>query len=47
MKKILIINTGGTFNKIYNPISGELEIDKSGLAVETIAKNWLTKFKSY
>ncbi len=45
MQKILIINTGGTFNKIYNPINGDLEIDKSGLAVETIAKYWLTKFK--
>jgi len=45
MKKILIINTGGTFNKVYNHINGELEIDKRGLAIETIAKNWLTKFK--
>ncbi len=45
MEKILIINTGGTFNKIYNPINGELEIDKSGKAIETIAKSWLIDFK--
>ena len=23
---MLIINTGGTFNKVYNPLSGELEV---------------------
>ena len=45
MEKILIINTGGTFNKIYNPISGNLEIDSSGKAIETIAKSWLIDFK--
>ena len=45
MEKILIINTGGTFNKIYNPISGELEIDSSGKAIESIAKSWLIDFK--
>ncbi len=45
MEKILIINTGGTFNKIYNPINGELEIDKSGKAIKTIAKSWLIDFK--
>jgi L-asparaginase len=45
MKKIVIINTGGTFNKVYNPINGELEIDKSGLALKTISKNWLTEFE--
>ena len=45
MEKILIIDTGGTFNKIYNPISGELEIDSSGRAIESIAKSWLIDFK--
>ena len=45
MKKILIINTGGTFNKIYNRVTGKLEIDKSGKAIKEIAKNWLTEFK--
>jgi L-asparaginase len=45
MKKILIINTGGTFNKRYNPISGELEIDKRGLALKAISESWLNGFK--
>jgi len=45
MKKILIINTGGTFNKTYNPLTGNLDIDTEGLAIKSIAKAWLTKFK--
>ncbi len=45
MEKILIIDTGGTFNKVYNPISGNLEIDRSGKAIESIAKSWLVDFK--
>jgi L-asparaginase len=44
MKKILIINTGGTFNKIYNPISGDLEIEPTGEALKSIASSWITKF---
>jgi len=45
MKEIVVINTGGTFNKVYNPINGELEIDKSGLALKTIAQNWFIEFE--
>ncbi|MCK4441023.1 MAG: asparaginase [Sulfurovaceae bacterium] len=45
MKKILIISTGGTFNKIYNPISGNLIIDKNSNALKEIAKHWLMDFK--
>ncbi|TNF44938.1 MAG: asparaginase [Epsilonproteobacteria bacterium] len=45
MKKILIINTGGTFNKIYDPISGELLMDKSSHALEEIASKWLCEFE--
>ena len=45
MKKILIINTGGTFNKIYNPLTGNLDIEPTGEAIKAIAKNALTKFK--
>jgi L-asparaginase len=41
MQKILIISTGGTFNKVYNPLSGELQIDKSSKAIEHIASKWL------
>jgi len=45
MKKILIINTGGTFNKIYDPISGELPIDTTSNALKDIATKWLCKFE--
>ena len=41
MKKILIINTGGTFNKIYNPLNGQLEIDTTNQALNALAKAWL------
>ena len=33
---MLILNTGGTFNKRYNPISGELEVPYDNEAVEAI-----------
>lgn len=42
---ILIISTGGTFNKVYNPITGELEIDKKSLAVREMIDRWMAKFK--
>ncbi len=45
MKKILIISTGGTFNKIYDPIKGEFIIDKASNALEDIASKWLCKFE--
>ncbi|TET91004.1 MAG: asparaginase [Sulfurovum sp.] len=45
MRKILIISTGGTFNKIYNPLNGELFIDEESKAVEEIASKWLCKFE--
>ena len=44
MEKILIISTGGTFNKIYNRIDGSLLIDKSSNAIEEIAQKWLCEF---
>lgn len=37
---MLILNTGGTFNKRYNLISGEMEVPYDNLAVEKI----LSKF---
>lgn len=40
MIKILIISTGGTFNKTYNPLKGDLEIDKTSQALEDIAAKW-------
>ena len=44
MDKIIIINTGGTFNKCYNPLNGELIVDKSSLALITISQKWFYKF---
>jgi len=44
MKKILLINTGGTFNKIYHPSKGTLEIDKEGEALKNIANFWFNNF---
>lgn len=37
--KITVLNTGGTFNKRYNPISGELEVPKDNLALNEIVEN--------
>ena len=36
MQKVLIVNTGGTFNKRYNPLKGELEVPQDGIALEAI-----------
>ncbi|MEA1920899.1 MAG: asparaginase domain-containing protein [Campylobacterota bacterium] len=36
---MLILNTGGTFNKRYNPISGKLEVPYDNLAVETVLES--------
>ena len=41
MKKVLIINTGGTFNKIYNPLTGLLDIDTKETALNQISKAWI------
>lgn len=45
MKKILIISTGGTFNKVYDPIKGEFTIDTESHALEDIASKWLCDFE--
>ena len=45
MHKILIISTGGTFNKVYNSKTGALDIDKSSNALKSIAFKWLTEFE--
>jgi len=45
MKKILIINTGGTFNKIYDPIKGDLIVDKGSHALEQLTEKWLCDLK--
>ncbi len=35
-----IMNTGGTFNKRYNTITGELEVPFDNLAIEEIVRNF-------
>ena len=45
MQKILIISTGGTFNKVYDPLNGELIVDKTSKAVKEIASKWLCEFE--
>ncbi|MCH9741299.1 MAG: asparaginase domain-containing protein [Epsilonproteobacteria bacterium] len=45
MKKILLINSGGTYNKIYNPLTGNLDIDTKGTALKSMAQHWLTSFE--
>ena len=45
MKTILLINTGGTFNKVYNPNNGVLEIDVTSHALDAIASKWLCNFE--
>lgn len=37
---MLILNTGGTFNKRYNPLNGEMEVPYDNLAIQKI----LSKF---
>lgn len=36
MMKITVINTGGTFNKRYNPIKGELQVPSDNIALDEI-----------
>lgn len=36
---MLILNSGGTFNKKYNPLNGELEIPYNNSAIERILQN--------
>lgn len=38
MLPILIINTGGTFNKRYHPLKGELEVPSDSIALDSILK---------
>ncbi len=45
MKNILFISTGGTFNKSYSEISGNLEIDTQAKALSQIATRWRCEFQ--
>ncbi len=41
---MLILNCGGTFNKRYNPLSGELEVPYDNYAVEAVLHSIEEKF---
>ncbi|MEJ2489328.1 MAG: hypothetical protein P8Y50_05995 [Sulfurovaceae bacterium] len=45
MKNIICIDTGGTFNKIYDTKSGMLDVDKDSNATKHIFEKWLGKFE--
>lgn len=40
---MLILNTGGTFNKRYNPLTGELFVPSDNRAVEAILQSLVTE----
>jgi len=39
---ILLINTGGTFNKYYDPIEGNLRVSKACESIAFLQKKWHT-----
>ncbi|MCK9455554.1 asparaginase domain-containing protein [Sulfurimonas sp.] len=41
---MLILNSGGTFNKKYNPLNGKLEIPYNNEAIENILKSMDVKY---
>ena len=45
MRKLSVINTGGTFNKRYNPVEGSLDVVKDGSIIETFMEKWLCEFE--
>ncbi|HIP61646.1 MAG TPA: asparaginase [Sulfurovum sp.] len=45
MHKILLISTGGTFNKYYSEQSGKLEIDTEAKALQEILHKWRCTFE--
>ncbi len=44
-KQILVINTGGTFNKRYDPLRGALYVDNASIALEELASKWKYKLE--
>ncbi len=41
---MLILNTGGTFNKRYNPLSGAMEVPFDNAAIDAIVSRFTCKF---
>ena len=42
---VTLLSTGGTFNKIYDPIAGELRVDPAARAVLQISEAWRCRLK--
>jgi L-asparaginase len=42
---MLILNSGGTFNKKYNPLNGELEIPSNNSSIERILQSVESKYE--
>jgi len=40
MKKILLLSTGGTFNKIYDPIHGKLDVNPHSTSLHRLLEHW-------
>jgi len=45
IETVTLLSTGGTFNKIYDPLAGELEVDPRAQAIERIAQAWHCRLK--
>jgi L-asparaginase len=45
MKKILLINTGGTFNKRYDPIKGTLDVVQDDSILKELLDKWQCNFE--
>jgi len=41
---MLILNCGGTFNKVYNPLNGELEVPYNNNAIQNILQSFESKY---
>ena len=41
---MLILNCGGTFNKVYNPLNGRLEVPYNNDAIQTILNSFESKY---
>ncbi len=45
IESVTLLSTGGTFNKIYDPITGQLRVDPTARAVMKIAEAWHCRLK--
>jgi L-asparaginase len=45
LSDIIIISTGGTFNKTYNRVDGTFEIERESRAIKEICERWLCRYR--